>query len=72
MKFFLSVKKNEKFNFNIRGYVKNKLNESGVNNIDNIEFDTFEENDKFYSYRRSIKLGEADYGRCISTICLKI
>jgi YfiH family protein len=69
--FFIS-KKNEKFNFNIRGYVKNKLNESGVNNIDNIEFDTFEENDKFYSYRRSIKLGEADYGRCISTICLKI
>ena len=71
-KIFFIRKKSDKFNFDIRGYVKNKLNESGVDNIDNIEFDTFKENDKFYSYRRSIKLGEADYGRCISTICLKI
>ena len=27
--------------------------------------------DNFYSYRRSKKLQEPDYGRCISTICLK-
>ena len=41
-----------------------------INNIDNIELDTFQERNNFFSYRRSQKLSENDYGRCISTICL--
>ncbi len=69
-KFFLK-QKNNKFLFNIRDYVKNKLIESEVEYIDNIEADTFKDSNNFYSYRRSQKLNEPDYGRCISTICLK-
>jgi len=30
--------------------------------------DTFAEKSNFYSYRRSSKFKENDYGRCISTI----
>ena len=49
----------------------NKLELNWVKNIDIIEKDTFKDVNNFYSYRRSQKLKEADYGRCISTICLK-
>lgn len=69
-KFFSKIKK-DRFFFDIRGYVANKLRLCGVSKIDNINYDTFKESDKFYSYRRSIKLQESDYGRCISTISLK-
>jgi len=67
---FFSKKNNEKFLFNLRDYVNNKLSNFGVHNIDNINADTFKDTDNFFSYRRSQKLKEADYGRCISTICL--
>ena len=67
---FFSKKNNEKFLFNLRGYVNNKLSSCGVINIDNIDVDTFKDEDTFFSYRRSKKLGEPDYGRCISTISL--
>jgi len=42
----------------------------GVKNIENIEKDTFSENDSFYSYRRSCLKKEKDYGRCISVILM--
>ena len=49
----------------------NKLKINEVSNIDNVDVNTFKEADNFFSYRRSQQLGEPDYGRCISTICLK-
>ncbi len=67
---FFSKKNNEKFLFNLRGYVNNKLLNCGVINIDNINADTFKDTDNFFSHRRSQKLREEDYGRCISIICL--
>ena len=65
------TKINGKLYFNLRKYVENKLFSNGVIKIDNIIKDTFEDSSNFYSYRRSIFLGEHDYGRCIATICLK-
>ena len=67
---FFSKKNNKKFLFDLRSYANNKLLKWGVSSIDNIDFDTFKDVDNFFSYRRSKKLGEPDYGRCISTINL--
>jgi copper oxidase (laccase) domain-containing protein len=39
--------------------------------FDNINLDTFCDQKMFYSYRRSKKTGESDYGRLISVISLK-
>ena len=64
-------KRNEKFLFDLRGYVNKELKHQGVKLIDNIDLDTFQDYDNFFSYRRSQKSGAKDYGRCISTICLK-
>ena len=65
-KYFYS-KNNHKKLFNIRGYITDKLQEFNVI-IDQVNRDTFAEKSNFYSYRRSSKLKENDYGRCISTI----
>mgnify|MGYP001219294861 CR=1 FL=1 len=64
------VKKNKgKKIFNLRKYVHDKLVKFKVK-VDHINKDTFREKSRFYSYRRSRKLGESDYGRCLSVISL--
>ena len=68
---FFSSTKNDKFLFDLRKYINFKITKFDVNDVENIELDTYEENEKFFSFRRSRKLGEKDYGRCISTIGIK-
>ncbi len=60
----------EKFLFDLRGYVNKKLKYNGIIDVDNIDMDTFSDDKNFFSYRRSLKLGESDYGRCMSAIKL--
>ena len=67
---FFAKTNNDKFFFDLRGFVIGILSENGVLEVDGIDLDTFEESDNFFSYRRSQKLGELDYGRCISSISL--
>ena len=69
VKFFSQIE-NEKYLFDLRAYVNQKLKDEGVYSIENIDIDTFEESNNFFSYRRSQKLAHIDYGRCISVICL--
>tara|TARA_B100000963_G_scaffold355124_1_gene372808 strand:+ start:4384 stop:5142 length:759 start_codon:yes stop_codon:yes gene_type:complete len=70
-KVFFANKNKNKYFFNIRNYIEAKLIKLGVSKIDHIDFDTFQKKDHFFSYRRSRKMGQRDYGRCISVICLK-
>ena len=67
-KYFKFKKKNKKL-FNLRKYVNDKLVELNVK-VDHINRDTFKEKKNFFSYRRSSKLKQNDYGRCISTISM--
>ena len=66
---YFSKKNRNKKLFNLRKYVNNKLIKLNVK-VDHVNHDTFKEKSKFFSYRRSQKLGENDYGRCISVINL--
>ena len=66
--YFINKRKNKKL-FNLRKYVNDKLIKLNVV-VDNINKDTFREKSNFFSYRRSQKLGQNDYGRCISVIAL--
>ena len=67
---FFTKTKNNKFYFNIRSYVNKILKDNGTIKIHNLNFDTFADSSNFFSYRRSVKIGEKDYGRCISVISL--
>ena len=60
----------EKYNFDLRGFINKELIYLNVKNIENIEMDTFSEREFFYSYRRSRIKKESDYGRCISVIIM--
>ena len=66
--YFLKKNNNKKL-FNLRKYVNDKLVKLDVK-VDHVNYDTFKEKSKFFSYRKSQKLGENDYGRCISVISL--
>ncbi len=68
-KFFIVTNDKKKL-FNIRGYINSKLTTLGIVNIDHIKMDTFSDNKNFFSYRRSMKNNDKDYGRCISVIIM--
>jgi YfiH family protein len=67
---FFSLNKDNKIFFDLRKYVNFKINKFDIKNLENIDLDTYAEKEKFFSFRRSRKLKEKDYGRCISTIGL--
>jgi len=60
----------EKFLFDLRGFINNEISNLGIKNIENIEMDTFSQKESFYSYRRSQLDKEKNYGRCISVILM--
>jgi polyphenol oxidase len=66
---YFSYKNKKKKLFNLRKFVADKLSELKVT-VDHVNHDTFRESNNFFSYRRSCKLKQNDYGRCISTIRL--
>ena len=66
--YFTKKNKTKKF-FNLRKFVTDKLLEFNVK-VDQVNRDTFAEKSNFFSYRRSYKLKQKDYGRCISAVRL--
>jgi len=67
-KYFSHKNKTKKL-FNLRKFVADKLTELKVK-VDHVNHDTFREKSNFFSYRRSCKLMQNDYGRCISVVRL--
>jgi YfiH family protein len=69
MRFFANGKTN-KYHFDLPGFCLHSLRNAGVINPEWTGHCTYEDSDKFYSYRKSKHLGEPDYGRLISVITL--
>jgi len=65
------IKKNEKYLFDLPQYCISILKDCGIKKVDNIGICTFENADNFFSYRRSFKKSEIDYGRQANAIMLK-
>ena len=62
--------KEEKFFFDLRGYINKEVSSLNIKEVENIKMDTFSNEDFFYSYRRTQLNKEKDYGRCISVILM--
>lgn len=56
--------------FDLAAYIRMRLENAGVLMIDDIGIDTYSD-ERFYSYRRSLHRGEADYGRHVHAIALE-
>jgi YfiH family protein len=56
--------------FDLPGFVRRRLKDSGVAHIENLECCTYQNESLCFSYRRSLHRGEPDYGRQISAIVI--
>ncbi len=69
-RFFATGSQCRKFQFDLAGYVGNRLRKAGIAHLSTAPHDTYAEEALFFSYRRMTRRGEADYGRQISLIGL--
>lgn len=58
------------WSFDLPGYLRARLVAAGVRQVDPLAFDTFVDETRFFSYRRSTRRGEVRYGRQLSVIAL--
>lgn len=71
MRFFEPAREGH-WHFNLPGYVAFRLARSGVEKVDDLARDTYEEESVFHSFRRATHRGEATEGRQVSLIGLRI
>lgn len=70
-KFFIPSKKPEHFMFDLPGYVRLKLQLLGINDIYHIYEDTYQNADKYPSYRRHCHTSEEYKSSILSTIVMR-
>lgn len=68
---FFKAQKDGKFLFDLPAYVKFRLNRAGVNRVSLAGNDTYSEELKWFSFRRSTHRQESQYGRQISAISIR-
>lgn len=68
---FVAAVRENHYQFNLPGYVLAQLARAGVTYAFDITCDTFADETRFFSYRRSTHRAEPDYGRQASTIMLQ-
>lgn len=67
---FFARGKGDRYLFDLPGFGLYRLRMAGVGEAEWCRHCTYADADRFYSYRRSVHAGEADYGRLISAIRL--
>lgn len=59
------------YRFDLKGYAKLQCQRAGISNIETLPQDTYNDEEHFYSYRRTCHRSETDYGRQVSVIMLE-
>lgn len=57
--------------FDLPAFILMRLRAAGVGRAQSLGLDTYADEDRFYSYRRSTHRGEPDYGRLVAAIALR-
>jgi len=70
-RFFIPSQKPSHFMFDLPGFVRSNLAGLGLASIEDTALCTYADEQRFFSYRRTVHRGEADYGRQLSAICIK-
>jgi len=68
--FFLSAARENHYLFDLPGYIAMRLEKTGIGVFSDVDCCTYEDEEKFFSYRRATHRHEPDYGRQISAIRL--
>jgi hypothetical protein len=56
--------------FDLKAYISERAARAGVGRFEDLRLDTYADEARFFSYRRTTHRGEADYGRLVSAIAL--
>lgn len=65
---FFTAGRDSHFQFDLEGYVANRLENAGIAAVERLALDTYALEDRFYSFRRATHRSEPAYGRQISLI----
>ncbi len=68
--FFAASARADHFMFDLPAYISARLKANGVERFENLALDTYADEKRFFSYRRSVHKGEDDYGRLVAAIAL--
>lgn len=69
--FFVPAKTPGHFLFNLAGFIHHRLLSHGLQDVQLLAMDTYENEAQFFSYRRTTHRAEHDYGRQLSAIMLR-
>lgn len=67
---FFAAGKPGYWQFDLEAYVAHRLESAGIGRVERLRLDTYENPDRFYSFRRATHRGEPAYGRQIALIGL--
>jgi copper oxidase (laccase) domain-containing protein len=56
--------------FDLPGFIAMRVARSGVETFEDLALDTYADESRFFSYRRSVHRGEPDYGRLVAAVAL--
>jgi YfiH family protein len=70
VKFFTPSARADHAMFDLPGFISTRLEQARVGTVDDLGLDTYSDEARFFSYRRSTHCGEPDYGRLIAAIAL--
>jgi len=69
-RFFTKSPGTGRWHFDLAGYVAERLKRANLASVELLDRCTYEENEDFFSYRRTTHRKESDYGRQLSAIML--
>jgi len=67
-RFLVAGRRDGHYQFDLPGYVAMRLGKAGVGDVTVVGVDTYTDEDRFFSFRRTTHRGEPDYGRNIAVI----
>ncbi|HEX5211433.1 MAG TPA: peptidoglycan editing factor PgeF [Pseudolabrys sp.] len=69
-RFFAPSKRAGHAMFDLAGYIADRIRRAGIATFEDLALCNYADPERFFSYRRTTKLGEADYGRHVNAIAL--
>lgn len=69
-RFFTASPREHHALFDLPAYIGARVRDAGAGRFESLDLDTYADEARFYSYRRSVHRGESDYGRLVASIAL--
>ncbi len=67
---FIAVPSSDRLLFDLGGYITRRLEQAGLEHQHRLIDDTFDQEKRFFSYRRCCRNNESDYGRMLSAVMI--